>query len=97
MTTIYQLELAWLSKPATRRNKELLDIYGRSPNNRTTTHQHTESTKMKTTAVLLAFAISMIAIENLPNDLANVLGLALIITMLAVVIGALVALGKASR
>jgi hypothetical protein len=52
---------------------------------------------MKTTAVLLAFAISIIAIENLPNDLANVLGLALIITMLAVVIGALVTLGKASR
>jgi hypothetical protein len=52
---------------------------------------------MKTTAVLLAFAITYIAIETMPAELANIIGLGFIIVTLTALIGALIAIGKAAR
>jgi hypothetical protein len=52
---------------------------------------------MKTTAVLLALAVAYIAIDNLPTELANIIGLGFITVTLTALIAALVAIGKAAK
>jgi hypothetical protein len=52
---------------------------------------------MKTTAVLLALTVAYIAVDNLPAELANIIGLGFIIVTITALIGALIAIGKAAR
>lgn len=49
---------------------------------------------MKTFAVLTAFAIAMITIENLPADIAGTLGLGIIIATLTGLITLIIAIGR---
>lgn len=53
-----------------------------------------ETNNMKTFAVLIAFAIAMITIENLPTDIAGIIGFILIISTLTGLIALIIAIGK---
>lgn len=52
---------------------------------------------MKTFAVLAIFAIAMIAVENIPNDIAGAIGLTIIIATLIGLIAAIINIGRNYR
>jgi F0F1-type ATP synthase assembly protein I len=52
---------------------------------------------MRTFAVLAIFAIAMIAIENIPNEIAGTIGLTLIIATLIALIATIINIGRNAR
>lgn len=71
---------------------------GDARHNRTTTQQHTQKgNTMKTTAILITLGIAYVAIDTMPAEIAGAIGLGFVTVIVATLIAAIVAIGKAAR
>lgn len=52
---------------------------------------------MKATAVFLALAIAYVAIDQMPAEIAGAIGLGFVVVIVAALIAAIIAIGKAAR